>query len=160
MDADSFEPDATLTVAQAIKLAADFHQMYFVGKVMLENGASNWYDSYVDYAIYNGIIEAKYDRHTFAQMNAPISRQEFVHIFHGAVDNYTQINTIFENAIPDVKMNDNYANEIYTIYRAGILTSNDAEGTFYPVSSIKRSEIAAILVRMYDEATRRTVNLS
>ena len=162
MSADRFDPNGNLTVAQAIKLAAALHQMYFDGEVTLENGAPNWYDSYVDYTVANGIIEAKYDNYNLTQMNAPISREEFVHIFHGAMNEkaYYACNHVADNAIPDVKMNDTYASEIYTFYRAGILTGSDAQGTFNPDSSIKRSEVAAILIRMYDANARQAVTLS
>jgi len=66
---------------------------------------------------------------------------------------------VADNAIPDVKMNDAFADEIYTFYRAGILTGSDAKGTFHPDSSIKRSEVAAILIRMYDTTARQSVTL-
>ena len=83
-----------------------------------------------------------------------VTRGEFVHIFHGALEHYEQINTVADNAIPDVKRGDAFAAEIYDFYRAGILTGSDANGTFHPADSIKRSEGAAILIRMYDSSTR------
>ena len=49
--------------------------------------------------------------------------------------------------------------EIYTFYRAGILTGSDKNGTFYPTNDIKRNEVAAILSRMYDKTARKTVSL-
>ena len=52
-----------------------------------------------------------------------------------------------------------YAAEIYELYRAGVLTGSDAAGTFYPNSSIKRSEVAAILIRMFDTNARQAVTL-
>lgn len=159
--ATEYKPNETLTVAQAIKLAAALHQMHFDGEVTLKNGAHNWYDSYVDYAVANRIIEAKYDSYTLAQMNAPVSREEFVHIFFGAMpaSRYAACNAVADNAIPDVKMGDAFADEIYTFYRAGILTGSDLQGTFYPDSSIKRSEVAAILIRMFDTNARQAVTL-
>ena len=157
--ATSFRPYETLTVAQAIKLAAVLHQLDNMGYVNLSNGYTNWYDTYVDYAVDNGIIENKYASYTMAQMNAPISRNEFVHIFYGAMSYYSQWNSVADNAIPDVKIGDKYADEIYTFYRAGILTGNDAAGTFTPNSSIKRSEVAAILSRMYDSSARKYISL-
>lgn len=153
-----FQPDSTLTVAQAIKLAAALHQLEHLGKVTLRNG-SPWYSSYVEYAVANGIIETAYQNYTDAQMNAPVTRGEFVHIFHGAESAYTAINTVTENAIPDVKSTDKYAAEIYEFYRAGILTGSDAKGTFHSASSIKRSEVSAILVRMFDTASRQSITL-
>ena len=154
-----FQPDGTLTVAQTIKLAAALYQMEHEGEVTLSNGRSNWYDSYVSYAVANGIIEKNYASYTAAQMNAEISREEFVHIFHGAESTYKAINQVTDDAIPDVKTGDAFASEIYEFYRAGILTGSDAKGTFHPASSIKRSEVSAILVRMFDTASRQSITL-
>lgn len=155
-----YKPDDTLTVAQAIKLSAALHQMLNNnGKVTLRNGSPYWYSSYVSYAVDNGIIEKMYLDYTPAQMNAPVKRNEFVHIFYGAMSDYRQINTVADNKIPDVITTDTYASEIYTFYRAGILTGSDKNGTFYPTNDIKRSEVAAILSRMYDKTARKTVSL-
>lgn len=154
-----FQPDGTLTVAQAIKLAAALYQMEREGEVTLTNGSVNWYDSYVSYAIANGIIEKDYASFTAAQMNAAITRAEFVHIFHGAESTYKAINQVANDAIPDVKTGDAFASDIYEFYRAGILTGSDAKGTFHPASSIKRSEVSTILVRMFDTASRQSITL-
>ena len=157
-----YKPNDTLTVAQAIKLSAALHQRETIGYVALSNGTGHWYDTYVDYAVRHDIIESKYASYTAAQMNAPVSRAEFVHIFFGAMPRayYAEINLVADNAIPDVKMNSAYAKEIYTFYRAGILTGNNDAGAFAPYSSIKRSEAAAILTRMYDTDAREYVCLN
>lgn len=158
--ANEFKPNATLTVAQTIKLAAALHQLDRTGEVSLKNGGANWYDSYVNYAVVNGIIEKDYANYTQAQMNAPVTRGEFVHIFHGAEEAYKAINTVADNAIPDVKTNDKFAAEIYEFYRAGILTGSDAKGTFHSASTIKRSEVATILLRMFETSARKSISLS
>ena len=157
--ANEFKPNATLTVAQTIKLAAALHQLDRTGEVSLKNGGANWYDSYVNYAVVNGIIEKDYANYTKAQMNAPVTRGEFVHIFHGAEEAYKAINTVADNAIPDVKATDKFAAEIYEFYRAGILTGSDAKGTFHSASTIKRSEAAAILLRMFEASARVSIDL-
>lgn len=158
--ANEFKPNATLTVAQTIKLAAALHQLDRTGEVSLKNGGANWYDSYVNYAVVNGIIEKDYANYTKAQMNAPVTRGEFVHIFHGAEEAYKAINTVADNAIPDVKATDKFAAEIYEFYRAGILTGSDAKGTFHSASTIKRSEVATILLRMFETSARKSISLS
>ena len=158
--ATEFKPDNQLTVAQAIKLAAALHQMQKTGSVTLTSGSPNWYDSYVAYAVNNGVIEKDYLNYTKAQMNAPATRGEFVHIFSGALLDAAAINTVTDNKIPDVKTTDKYGAEIYTFYRAGITVGSDAAGTFRPASSIKRSEVAAILQRMYDTAARKSITLN
>lgn len=153
-----YKPNDSLTVAEAIKLAAALHQLQNTGKVSLKNGTSNWYSTYVDYAVENGIIEAKYQSYTKAQMSTPATRSEFVHIFHGAMDEYPVMNSVADNAIPDVKLGALYASEIYEFYRAGILVGSNG-GYFKPNDNIKRSEVAAILVRMYDTSARQSITL-
>ena len=158
--ANEFKPNATLTVAQTIKLAAALHQLDRTGEVSLKNGGANWHENYVNYAVVNGIIEKDYANYTKAQMNAPVTRGEFVHIFHGAKEAYKAINTVADNAIPDVKTTDKFAAEIYEFYRAGILTGSDAKGTFHSASTIKRSEAAAILLRMFEASARKSITLN
>ena len=51
-----------------------------------------------------------------------------------------------------------YGSEIYTFYRAGILTG-DSKHNFNPGSSIQRSEVAAILARMMDSTLRQSLTL-
>ena len=158
VNATHFDPDGSLTVAQAIKLAAALHQRIENGTVTLKNG-SPWYRSYLEYAVEHGVIEESYLGYSAAALNAPIQRAEFAHILYGAAKPYAAINEIGANALPDVKTGDRYADEIYTLYRAGVLTGSDRSATFYPTSLIRRSEAAAILIRAFDEEARRTLTL-
>ena len=158
VDAAHFDPDGSLTVAQAIKLAAALHQRIENGTVTLKNG-SPWYRSYLEYAVEHGVIEESYLGYSAAALNAPVQRAEFAHILYGAAKPYATINEIGANALPDVKTGDRYADEIYTLYRAGVLTGSDRSATFYPTSLIRRSEAAAILIRAFDEEARRTLTL-
>ena len=151
-----YMPDNTLTVAQAVKLAAALHQKQSVGFVTLQNGGTHWYDNYVNYAVANSLIEAAYQSKSAEAMNAAVTRAEFVHILSKLLNAGT-INTV--NNIPDVKSGDAYADEIFAFYRAGILTGSDRLGTFHPESSLKRSEAAAILVRLYDATQRQYITL-
>ena len=151
-----YMPDNTLTVAQAVKLAAALHQKQSVGFVTLQNGGAHWYDNYVNYAVANSLIEAAYQSKSAEDMNKAVTRAEFVHILSKLLNAGT-INTV--NNIPDVKSGDAYADEIFAFYRAGILTGSDRLGTFHPTSSLKRSEAAAILVRLYDATQRQYITL-
>ncbi len=107
--------------------------------------------------ITNGIIDGAYPSY-----NAKITRRDFVHIFYHALPSteYTDMNSVADNAIPDVRLTDTYGGEIYGFYRAGILVGSDSRGTFNPVSNIKRSEVAAILTRMFDNTSRRSITLT
>lgn len=48
---------------------------------------------------------------------------------------------------------------IYRLYRAGVLTGNDAAGTYTPQANIQRSAVAAILSRIAVPSMRKTLTL-
>ena len=150
----AFLPDARMTCAEAVKLAACMHQSYTSGAVTLTPG-DPWYQSYADYAWANGVIFRDYG------WNAPISRGDYVEIFAHALPEaaFAPRNSIPDNAIPDVPLSHPQAAEIYKLYRAGILLGSDSAGTFRPDSRIKRSEVAAILTRMMEPEARRDLTL-
>ncbi len=156
--ATQFQPDGQLTTAQTIKLAAVLHQLRRNDRVTLTNG-SPWYTTYLEYAVSNDVIESEYRDRTEAELNAPVTRGEFVHILHGAMSSYLAINTVTDGAIPDVDAKDTYSAEIYEFYRAGILTGSDAAGTFHAENTIQRSEAAVILNRMFDASSRQRLTL-
>ena len=70
------------------------------------------------------------------------------------------INEVSDSKIPDVAMNADGAAQIYDFYRAGILVGSDTLGTFNPDSNIVRSEVAAILTRIFDNTARKTITLN
>ena len=163
-----YEPDGSLTVAQAVKLAACMHQLYHDGSVTLQNGAETWYTTYLDYAVTQGILTTDYAVLSPEALNTPVSRAEFVHIFYSALprSEYGQINAVMTGAIPDVAEDALYSQEIYTFYRSGILTGDAADetggvpaGRFRPTDNIKRSEVATIMNRMFDSAARKHFTL-
>lgn len=151
-----YAPDENLMASEAIKLAACMNQLYNKGSVTLQNGSDVWYSTYVDYALQNGIISEP-----FADYSAPVDRRTFIEIFYNSmpVMAYTAINSVADGAIPDVPMSDSAAQQIYTFYRAGILIGTDAAGHCSPDKTIQRSEVAAILTRMFDATTRKSIRL-
>lgn len=149
-----FEPYGNLTVAQCVKLCACMRQLWQTGAVTLVNHEEGpWYESYVDYAFEQGILSADYPDYDVA-----VDRAEFVRLFYRALPSsaYREINAIPDGAIPDVGAGEH---EIYTFYRAGILTGyTDTPGyeerAFGPESAVTRAEVATIMNRMFDEAAR------
>ncbi len=150
-----YAPGDNMTYAEAIKLACTIYQLYYDGEVTLTNGSDVWYSTYMDYALENRIVRTDYS----SVANEYVTRKEFVNIFYGALPlkEFAKINNVEDNIIPDVKIGDAYSGEIYTFYRAGILTGNDAKGTFKPDSNISRSEVAAIVIRMLDSGARKEI---
>lgn len=162
MTATTYEPEGRLTVAQAVKLAACMHQLYHRGLVTLQNsGEGEWFESFVAYALENAIMTENFENY-----NADITRRDFVALFYNAlpVREYTIINDIPDGAIPDMGMSDGGAEQVYAFYRAGILTGYTAGGgyaahEFGPDSTIARSEVATIINRMFDAASRQNFSI-
>ena len=151
--ARTFEPDATLTIAQTIKLAASCHQLISTGTASnIASSTSNWYDGYVDYATINGIVTEIY-----ADYNAPATRGQVAVLFSRALisskGNMDEINAASFGSLPDVDTAAWYSGAVYRMYRWGLMTG-DNNGNIQPEYPIKRSEISAVVMRMIDTSVR------
>ena len=150
-----FNPNGSIRISEAIALAARLHSMHYEDGMTFIQGTP-WYDVYVDYAIANGIVYdgQYYDYSQYA------TRAEFATIFSAALpsDALSEINYI--ESIPDVYGYESYAEGVYKLYRAGVLTGNDDDGTFAPYSTIKRCEVATIVARMALPDMRKEFSLS
>lgn len=164
MTSTTYAPGGTLTAAQCIKLAACMHQLYHDGEVTLapSTGGGPWYQSYVDYAAENGIIDGQ-----LKGLEAVTDRLWFVRVFYRALPEreYAAVNEIPDGAIPDIADDASGAKEVYAFYRAGILagytnTPRYDEHAFGAESSITRAEVAAIMNRMFDAEARITFSVS
>ena len=151
-----FNPDGKVSVAEAITLAARLHSIYETGKAEFEQ-SSPWYQTYVDYAIENGII-AKGD---YSDYTKTATRAQFASIMAKALPAtaLSAINNISSGKIPDVSTSATYSGAVYTLYNAGILTGDDSYGTFAPESSFTRGAVAAIVTRMADTSQRKQFTL-
>lgn len=159
MDAAHYAPQSSMTLAQAVKLAACMRQLYEEGAVTLENAGAGqpWYDSYARYALEHGILDAL----PAGGWDTPIDRAGFVRIFYRALpeSEYAPLNSIGAGAIPDVPMSADVAREVYAFYAAGILTGYTAGNgrqahEFGADTFISRAEVATIMNRMFDPAAR------
>lgn len=145
-----FSPNSPMTYAQAVTLAARIHNLFYDDADIPEASSGPWYQRYVDYAKANGIP-------CDFNMTANATREDYVHIFYAALDaaeDYEAINSIADGNIPDVSASGRYADEIYTFYRAGILTGSGDKGDFFPQKTISRAEVATIVCRMIDHDYR------
>ena len=155
-----FDPAGTVTLAQAVTMAARIHSLYSTGEENFDQSTGSvWYQTYVDYARKHRIIDSSAARQ---DLNVTATRAQFAGIFAKSLPagGLKAVNSVPDNSIPDVSMQESYAASVYTLYRAGVLTGNDEIGTFAPLSSITRAEAAAIVTRMMDPDQRQTVSLA
>ena len=155
--ATAFAPGGYIKLGEAVALACRVHSTYRGTSPDFSGTGGAWYDPYVQYAVRNGIIRSG----EYGDYSAFASREQFASIFAAALPEteLSAINHIPDDGIPDVAMTSIYARAIYRLYRAGVLTGNDGYGTFDPMSEIKRSEVAAILIRLVQPGMRRRISL-
>ncbi|NLU27733.1 MAG: S-layer homology domain-containing protein [Hungateiclostridium thermocellum] len=140
----TFEPNGNVTIAEAITMASRAHAAY-TGNVIKNTSKTFWYDSYVDYAIENDIV----NHGDFPDYGVPATRAEMAYIFSNIIPDNKQ--TVTNNKTPpDVRESDKYGKEIYLLYRLGILKGNDSIGSFSPNNNITRAEAAAIILRVHN----------
>ncbi|MBR6719283.1 MAG: S-layer homology domain-containing protein [Clostridia bacterium] len=149
----TFDPSGSITVAEALTIAARVHDIYYNNETEFKAG-STWYEGYVNYAIEEGIIKKK----DFTNYDRAITREEMAYIFANIIpeDALKEINDVEE--IPDVDESNKYYYEILYLYNAGVLSGSDAYGTFNPKANISRAEVSAIIVRVVDPEERKENN--
>ena len=156
-----FDPDGTVTIAEVITLSARLHKLYYEGSRDFP-ASSPWYESYVDYAEENYIVnpgefDGSYDKEATRQEVAWILCKAFPASALPAVNDLGRI--------PDLNGGgsiDKYywaSGLIRRMYNAGILTGSDSYGSFQGYALVKRSEVAALAVRMADPGQRRHFTL-
>ncbi len=147
----TFSVDGEVTVAEAVAIASRICSIFYGEELPREE--SPWYQSYVTYAKENGILTHGYDNYERA-----CTRAEFAEILAHALPDEAleEINSVSKNAIPDVSSGYIYADEIYTLYRAGVLTGKENDLTFQPKENILRGEAASVVAKLVDTSLRVT----
>ena len=142
----TFNPEGTLTVAEGITIAARIHQT--INGTAIPETDGEWYAKYVSYAVNNGFLAENY----FDNYDREIKRFEIAELLSDVCGDLPAINDI--DTIPDINPGASYAKKVLKLYKWGILTGNDAYGTFAPNSNLLRSEISAMAVRIADSTKR------
>ena len=153
----TFAPLGNISIAEAITAASRLYGIYHYSSTPLfEDVDGLWYEPYVNYAQESGITQSNYASYT-----VPATRAEFAKILAASIDpvDFQEINYIDDGAIPDVDMDSDYADAVYMLYRAGILTGSDSSGAYKPDSTITRAEAAALITRIVDPGLRKSIEL-
>ncbi|MEA4893727.1 MAG: S-layer homology domain-containing protein [Oscillospiraceae bacterium] len=151
-----FDPTGEITIAQAVTIACRLHCIYYSGQDSIEQSQGDWFAAYMSYANANGVVPPGFLLDSAKAKNTQATRGQFAYILFGALPSEA-LETTHEwpiGSIPDVSASTEYSEQIYALYRAGILSGNDSAGTFSPDSYISRSQTAAIIARMVDLSKR------
>ncbi len=139
-----FDPNGKVTVAEAVTMASRANAIWENAAIPTAAEGEEWYTPYVNYAISHGFLtEDQFDSYDRAA-----KRYEVAVLFENAMPDgyFTAKNTVSE--IPDVSEKSDYADELLTLYRAGVVMGSDSYGNFHPEDNITRAESAAIINRV------------
>ena len=155
MSPTKFDPEGTLRLNEAVKIACVIHALYTGQADPLQpSTGKHWADPYLAYVEANGILQ----KDEFTNYDRPATRSEMAHIFAKSLpeDGLKKVNTIL--SINDVERDDlspvPYAADIFKLYRAGVLAGEPKTHDFRPASTITRAETAAIVARLTFPETR------
>lgn len=154
-----FAPDAEITVAELLTLSARVRAAY-EGDAIADTAP--WSPApYADYLRQQGI----YDEALTPLLSEKATRAQLAGIFaatlpEGCYDgrNATLITDACDSGafITDVDELTPCREQILWMYRQGLLTGTDAQGSYHPAQTTTRAEVAAVLTRMVDPALRLT----
>ena len=145
----TFRPRNEISLAEAVKMAAVVHDLYHGNHYAFE-ATSPWYDTYVTYALDQGIIQPG----EFTDFTASAARCEMAYLFYMATeeDYLTVLNDsveVSDVAPAEAPVPTRYASQILALYRAGVLTGdNEYTRAFRPEDAVSRAEAAAIIARV------------
>lgn len=145
-----------LTRLAALIVACRIHAIYTTGSDTIETTYTGTTQTrYLQYAKANGLYIL------FSDWSATATRAEFALILSSALPDAAlpEMNAVADGAIPDLSASAAAYKAVYRLYRAGVLTGSDSNGTFEPTAYITRGAAAAIATRMVSTALRRTVTL-
>ena len=165
----SFGPRSSVTLGEAAAFAARLRSLYVSGDpeagaaaYPLEEGDA-WYAGYVRYLTALGIVDSAFA----ASYDGDATRAQVAHLIANTLpaSEFSQPNALAVNMgyalrayITDVDEYTPYQQEILQLYRWGIVTGSDSQGSYYPNRAITRGELTALLTRLADPALRVTLD--
>lgn len=153
-----FDPGDKMTVSEAVALASRLHDIYYDKNTVFEPNET-WYVPYAQYAIENNITGGDYD---YRRYNSFVTRSGFVEILANAFpkEELIEINKINNGDISDIALTYDFADDVYLLYRAGIISGINENGDFGTYDSIRRNEVAAIVARIIDPTRRIRIDFT
>ncbi len=152
VSANTFDPNGSVTIAQAITIAARIHATYNKETITAVDGAE-WYMPYLNYALDKGIITSG----QYEDVTAVATRRQVAYILYCSMkpEWFNEINKF--DSVPDVSHNAHDYNAILALYNAGIIQGVDEAYNFAPEANIRRCELSAIINRIALPESRITI---
>lgn len=139
-----------LTLAEAVRLAAVLHNVYYGGDGAFERDTP-WYRPFVAYALAHGIIKDG----EFEEPEAPVTRGFFAEILARCVPDAAlpALNPLA--VVPDVREGEGWGDSALKMVRAGVFAPVGPLGLFDPERLVTRREASVYVGRVITPSDRR-----
>ena len=145
---DEFLPDTKINISEGVAIISNLHRYINGNPIDSYKDNPDWLQDGWHYAIDNGIIA--FDT---ANTSPPLNRDQFANLFFKVLpNNLRKINNI--SSIPGYLSHTDIGNRILSLYEAGILIGNCAQGYFSPFKPITLAEVAAMISRAIEPRIR------
>jgi len=165
---DRFAPGDSITLAEAVTMAARLRSLYETGSSedgpdKFRNSSTIWYAPYAAYLQSLSVIGEEFS----GIYGQPATRAQMAHILANTLpgSHFKSINTqavtvgyASRRYIRDVTEYTPYQQEILTLYKWGILSGMDQSGSFHPDEQLQRCQAAAMITRLVSSELRIKLN--
>ena len=163
----TFGPGASVSIEEVLAFSARLHSLYTLGDAEQgpaahQTDGAPWYQPYWDYLKAAGVVDDTFtvtpgSAATRAQVAGVIANTLPASEFTARNDTAVTLGYALRAYITDVTDYTPYREEILQLYRWGIVTGSDSQGSYYPDRPITRGELTALLTRLADPDLRVTL---
>mgnify|MGYP000317300375 CR=1 FL=1 len=164
VDASAWYHDAVAalyeyTIAELVTFAARLHALERGAAIPTAAAGEAWYQPYVRYLKAEKCLGDELDGHypeaaTRAQMAGVLASALSAECYDERNAEAVTVGYASHRRITDVDDYTPYQNDILRLYKWGIVGGVDEDGSFHPNDTLKRSELAALVVRMVEPSAR------
>ncbi len=153
---DLYSPKGAVTLGQLFAVAVRIYESYYGLEDHSGSYPGKWYDYFRFQAEYYGIVPPLLLEE---DPRRTATREELAAVLYEALPPEELSPARSVESLPDYGSGDLYWEQVRGLYEAGVLNGTDEYGTFQPDSTVRRSELAALISNLVIPSRRSTAAL-
>ena len=163
VSSSAYAPEGSVTIAELVTFAARLHALERGAAIPAAAAGEAWYQPYVRYLKAEKCLGDELDGHypeaaTRAQTAGVLAPALSTECYDERNAEAVTVGYASHRRITDVDDYTPYQSDILRLYKWGIVGGVDEDGSFHPNDTLKRSELAALVVRMVEPSARLTLS--
>ena len=163
VSSSAYAPEGIVTIAELVTFAARLHALELGAAIPAAAAGEAWYQPYVRYLKAEKCLGDELDGHypeaaTRAQTAGVLAPALSAECYDERNAKAVTVGYASHRRITDVDDYTPYQSDILRLYKWGIVGGVNEDGSFHPNDKLKRSELAALIVRMVEPSARLTLS--